>query len=252
MPIAQGVHFGGAAGLLILLSVIALKLFTGSHRAIETLAVLPLENLSGDPQQEYFSDGMHEALITDLAQLGSLKRVIARSSVMRFKGTKTPLPEIGRELRVDGLITGAVMRSGDRVRVTAQLINPATEAQLWARSYERDLRDVLSLQNEIVSAITREVRIRLTPQEETRLAGNRQVNPEAYDACLKGRFSWYKLSRQGLDDALTYFTLALEKDPEYAPAYAGIASVWGGLKQQGFASYDEATPKQKAASMATT
>ncbi len=241
--------FGGAACLLILLSVIALKLFTGSQRAIETLAVLPLENLSGDPQQEYFSDGMHEALITDLAQLGSLKRVIARSSVMRFKGTKTPLPEIGRELRVDGLITGAVMRSGDRVRVTAQLINPATEAQLWARSYERDLRDVLSLQNEIVSAIPREVRIRLTPQEETRLASIRQVNPEAYDACLKGRFSWYKLSRQGLDDALTYFTLALEKDPEYAPAYAGIASVWGGLKQQGFASHDEATPKQKAAAL---
>jgi len=241
--------YGGTAGLLVLMALVALKFFTGRPRAIETLAVLPLENLSGDPQQEYFSDGIHEALITDLAQLGSLKRVIARSSVMRFRETKTPLSQIAQELKVDGLITGAVLRSGDRVRVTAQLINPATGAQIWAQSYERDLRDVLSLQNELVSAITREVRVRLTPQEETRLAGARQVSPEAYDACLKGRFSLYKLSRQGLDSALEYFTLALEKDPEYAPAYAGVAQVWGVFKQQGFASYDEATPKQKAAAL---
>ncbi len=239
----------GAAGLLVLMAVVALKFFTGRPRAIETLAVLPLENLSGDPQQEYFSDGIHEALITDLAQLGSLKRVIARSSVMRFRETKTPLSQIAQELKVDGLITGAVLRSGDRVRVTAQLINPATGAQIWAQSYERDLRDVLSLQNELVSAITREVRVRLTPQEETRLASSRPVDPEAYDLCLKGRFAWHKFSRQGLDEALEYFNLALEKDPEYAPAYAGVAQVWGGLKQQGFASYDEATPKQKAAAL---
>jgi len=241
--------YAGAAGLLIIAALIAIKLFTGRPQAIRTLAVLPLENLSGDPQQEYFSDGIHEALITDLAQLGSLKRVIARSSVLRFKGTKTPLSQIAQDLKVDGLITGAVLRSGDRVRVTAQLINPATEAQIWAQSYERDLRDVLTLQNEIVSAITREVNVRLTPQEETRLATARPVNPEAYDLCLKGRFSWRKLSRQGLDDALAYYTLALEKDPEYAPAYAGIAFVWGGYKQQGFASFDEATPKQKAAAL---
>jgi serine/threonine protein kinase/tetratricopeptide (TPR) repeat protein len=241
--------YGGAAVLLIILSGIALRLFTGRPRAIESLAVLPLENLSGDPQQEYFSDGMHEALITDLAQLGGLKRVIARSSVMRFKGTKMPLSKIAQELKVDGLITGAVLRSGDRVRVTAQLINTATEAPLWAHSYERDLRDVLSLQNEIVSAITREVKVRLTPQEETRLASARQVNPEAYDAYLKGQYEWYKFSRQGLDSALKYFELALEKDPEYAPAYAGLSRVWGGFTQQGFMSSAEATPKQKAAAL---
>jgi serine/threonine-protein kinase len=241
--------YAGAAGLLFIASLIAVKLFTGRPQTIQTLAVLPLENLSGDPQQEYFSDGIHEALITDLAQLGSLKRVIARSSVLRFKGTKTPLSQIAQDLKVDGLITGAVLRSGDRVRVTAQLLNPATEAQIWAQSYERDLRDVLTLQNEIVSAITREVNVRLTPQEETRLATARPVNPEAYDLCLKGRFSWRKLSRQGLDDALAYYTQALEKDPEYAPAYAGIAFVWGGYKQQGLASFDEATPKQKAAAL---
>jgi eukaryotic-like serine/threonine-protein kinase len=241
--------YAGAAGLLVILVLIAIKLFTGRPQAIQTLAVLPLENLSGDPQQDYFSDGIHEALITDLAELGSLKRVIARSSVMRFKGTKTPLSQIARELKVDGLITGAVLRSGDRVRVTAQLINPATEAQIWAHSYERDLRDVLSLQNEIVSAITREVNVRLTPQEETRLASARQVNPEAYDLCLKGRFSWHKFSRQGLDSALEYFNLALEKDPEYALAYAGIAIVWQGYMQQGFLPYEEGTPKVKAAAL---
>jgi TolB-like protein/Tfp pilus assembly protein PilF len=241
--------YGGAAALLVLMAVIALRLFTGRPHAIKTLAVLPLENLSGDPQQEYFSDGMHEALITDLAQLGGLKRVIARSSVMRFKGTKTPLSRIAQELKVDGLITGAVLRSGDRVRVTAQLIDPGTEAQLWAQSYERNLRDILSLQNEIVSAITREVNVRLTAQEETRLGSARQVNPEAYDAYLKGQSQYYKLNRQSLDSALKYFELALDKDPEYAPAYAGIAHVWGGYQQQGFVPAIEAMPRRKAAAL---
>jgi len=241
--------YAGLGGLIVLFALVMIFLIPERGHAYESLAVLPLENLSGDPQQEYFSDGMHEALITDLAQVGGLKRVIARSSVLRFKGTKTPLHKIAQELKADALITGAVLRSGDRVRVTAQLINPTTEEQLWAHSYERDLRDVLSLQNEMVSAITREVKVQLTPQEETRLASARQVNPEAYDAYLKGVFQWRKLSRQGLDSALQYFALALEKDPEYALAYAGIAHVWGGLKQQGFTSYDEATPKQKAAAL---
>jgi len=241
--------YSGAAGLLVILTMIALRLFKGGPQAIESLAVLPLENLSGDPQQEYFSDGMHEALITDLAQVGGLKRVIARSSVMRFKGAKTPLSQVARELKVDALITGAVLRSGDRVRVTAQLINPRTESQLWAQSYDRDLRDVLSLQNEIVSAITREVKVQLTPQEETRLASTRQVNPEAYEACLKGQFHWYKLTRTDLESALKYFELALEKDPKYAPAHAGIALVWIGRQQQGFVPASEATPKAKAAAL---
>ncbi|MEW5901552.1 MAG: protein kinase, partial [Acidobacteriota bacterium] len=241
--------FAGTTGLLIILTAIALSLFTGGPKAIDSIAVLPLQNLSGDPQQEYFSDGMHEALITDLARLGGLKRVIARSSVMRFKGTKTPLSKVAQELRVEALITGAVLRSGDRVRVTAQLINPNTEAQVWAQSYERDLRDVLSLQNEIVSAITREVKVQLTPQEEKRLASARQVNPEAYEAYLKGQFQWYKLNQQGLESALHYFELALEKDPEYAPAYAGIAMVWIGRQQQGFVPTTEATPRAKAAAL---
>jgi len=245
----RAILYAGTAGLTIIMVVLALSLFTGRAEAIESIAVMPLENLSGDPQQEYFSDGMHEALITDLAQLAGLKRVIARSSMMRFKGTKTPLTEIAKELKVDALITGAVLRSGDRVRVTAQLINPATEAQLWAQTYERDLRDVLSLQNEIVSTITHEVKVQLTPQEETRLASARQVNPEAYDAYLKGQFHWYKLNREGLDAALQYFQFALEKDPEYALAHAGIAKVWQGYMQQGLVPHDEAAPKAKAAAL---
>jgi tetratricopeptide (TPR) repeat protein len=150
-------------------------------------------------------------------------------------------------LKVEALITGAVLRSGNRVRVSAQLINPATEAQLWAQSYDRDLRDILSLQNEIVSAITREVKVQLTPQEETRLTSTRQVDPEAYEACLKGKFHWYKLTRTDLDRALEYFELAREKDPNYAMGYAGIASVWVGRQQQGLVAAHEAMPKAKAA-----
>lgn len=241
--------YGGLGVLIVLVALAMVFLKPGRGQAYESIAVLPLENLSGDPQQEYFSDGIHEALITNLGQLGGLKRVIARSSVMRFKGTKTPLSEVAQELRVDALITGAVLRSGDRLRVTAQLIDPTTEAQLWAQSYERDLRDVLSLQNDIVSAISREVKVQLTPQEETRLASARQVNPEAYDAYLKGQYQWYYLNQQSLDSAMEYFTFALEKDPEYAMAYAGVALVWTGRKQQGFISSDEATPKQKAAAL---
>ena len=241
--------YGGLGAFVALFTLVMIFFLPGRGRAYESIAVLPLENLSGDPEQEYFSDGMHEALITNLGQLGSLKRVTARGSVMRLKGTKASLSQIAQELRVDALITGAVLRSGDRVRVTAQLIDPKSEVQIWAHSYERDLRDILSLQNDIVSAITREVNVQLTPQEETRLASVRQVNPEAYDAYLQGRFHWQKLSKQGLDTALQYFTLALEKDPEYAPAHAGIAGVWGGYKQQGFMSDDEAAPKQKAAAL---
>jgi serine/threonine protein kinase/tetratricopeptide (TPR) repeat protein len=249
LGLRKGHAYAGLGGFIVLLALVMVFSVSKRGHAYESIAVLPFENLSGDPQQGYFSDGMHEALITDLAEVGGLKRVIARSSVMRFRETKTPLSQVAQELNVDALITGAVLRSGDRVRVTAQLINPKTEAQLWAQSYERDLRDILALQNDIVSAITREVKVRLTPQEQTRLASARPVNPEAYDLCLKGRVLQRKLSRQGLDSALEYFNEALDKDPEYALAYAGVASVWGGRKQQGFVSYDEATPKQKAAAL---
>ena len=154
---------------------------------IESLAVLPLENLSGDSSQDYFAVGMTEALITDLARLGALKRVTARGSVMRYRGTKLSFAEIARELKVDALITGSVLRSGGLVSLTVQLIDPKTEAQLWTNRYQRELKDVIRLQNDIVAAIVGELKVQLTPADQVRLASARPVNPDAYDAYLKGR-----------------------------------------------------------------
>lgn len=239
------------AGILILAIAAALMIFPKRSQAFDSIAILPLENLTKDPAQDYFSDGIHEALITDFGRLGGLKRVMARGSVMRYKGTKKSPHEIAQELKVEALITGAVLRSGNRVRVTAQLIDPATDAQIWARSYEHDESDILSLQNEIVSEITREVRVNLTPQEETRLASAGKINPQAYEAYLKGRYHLYKLTRPDIDNALQYFELALKTDPNYALAYAGIAVAWSARQQQGLASASETTPRvAKAAAKA--
>jgi serine/threonine protein kinase/tetratricopeptide (TPR) repeat protein len=222
-----------AAAVLVLVAAVLAVLDVGGLRSrlfgtsvtspIDSLAVLPLENLSGDPEQGYLAEGMHDALITSLAQLSGLKRVIARGSVLRFKGTNTPLRAIAAELKVTALITGAVLRSGDRVRITAQLINPATEAQVWAQSYERPLRDVLSLENEIVAAITREVKLQLTPQEKARLAKARPVNPESYEAYLKGMFYLYKKTPEGFTKGLALLEQAIDKDPSDPLPRAGLA-----------------------------
>jgi serine/threonine-protein kinase len=214
---------------------------------IESIAVLPLDNLSGDREQDYFADGMTEALITDLARLAGLKRVIARSSVMRYKGTDKTLLRIAKELRVDALVTGAVLRSGDRVRITAQLIYPVTGEQLWADRYERDLRDILALQNEILSSIAGQIKVKLTRQDATRLASARPVNPEAYELCLKGRFHAEKLSRDSFDLALDHYQLALEKEPNYALAHAGIGLVLLARAHMGFVPPIEAMAAGKAA-----
>jgi eukaryotic-like serine/threonine-protein kinase len=236
-----------ALALILDVGGVRKRLFGGAAvTRIDSLAVLPLENLSGDPEQEYLAEGMHDALITNLGQLAGLKRVIARGSVLRFKGTTEPPQVIARELGVSGLITGAVLRSGDRVRVTAQLIDPATQAQVWAHSYEASLRDVLSLENDIVTAITREIKVALTPQEKTRLATTRPVNPEAFEACLKGRFHYYKLSRDELEVAESYFRLALDRDPECALAHTGLANVWLARTDAGFMPPSETLPKAKA------
>jgi TolB-like protein/Tfp pilus assembly protein PilF len=189
---------------------------------IESLAVLPLENLMGDPQQEYFVDGMTEELIADLSQVSAL-RVISRTSVMQYKGSKKLLPQIARELKVDGVIEGSVLRSGDHVRVTAQLIQAATDTHLWARSYERDLRDVLALQDEVARAIADEIRVKLTPQEQTRLGRARPVNPETYEAYLKGMFYLYKKTPEGFAKGLALLQQATEKDPADPLPYAGLA-----------------------------
>ncbi len=213
---------------------------------VESLAVLPLVNLSGDSDQDYFADGMTEVLSTDLARLGGLKRVIARGSVIRYKGTSRPLEEIARELNVDALVTGSVLRSGDRVSITAQLLDPATGAQLWTNRYERSLQDVLVLRSEIVSAIVREIRMKLSPAEAARLASAGPVNTEAFEAYLKGRFHWLKQTREDFDLAERYFQSALDKDPTYALAYAGLGSVWMMRGDTGFQPPAETFPKARA------
>jgi TolB-like protein/Tfp pilus assembly protein PilF len=217
---------------------------------IESLAVLPLDNLSHDPEQDYFADGMTEELITDLAKISAL-RVISRTSVMRYRRTEKPLSQIAQELNVDGVVEGSVQRSGNRVRITAQLIQAATDKHLWAESYERDLRDVLSLQDEVARAIASEIKVKLTPQEQTRLASARPVNPEAHGLYLKGRYYWNKRTPETLKKSLEYFQQAIEKDPGYAPAYAGLADSYDML---GAGSYrvlppKEAYPKAEAAAM---
>jgi TolB-like protein/DNA-binding winged helix-turn-helix (wHTH) protein/Tfp pilus assembly protein PilF len=191
---------------------------------IGSIAVLPLENFSGDPSQEYFVDGMTDELITDLAQIGSL-HVVSRTSVMRYKGTKKSLPEIARELNVDGIIEGSVSRSGQHVRITAQLLNGPTDKHLWAETYDRDLGDVLKLQSEVAQTIAQQVRAEVTPQQQAQLRSARPVNPEAYDAYVRGRYyftnDFGKLDKLRL--AKSYFEQSIRKDPNFALAYSGLA-----------------------------
>jgi TolB-like protein/DNA-binding winged helix-turn-helix (wHTH) protein/Tfp pilus assembly protein PilF len=201
---------------------------------IHSLAVLPLRNLSSDPNQEYFSDGMTDALITDLAQIDSVK-VISRTSSMQYKQTRKSLPEIARELNVDGIVEGTVQRSGDRVRITAQLIQGPADKHLWANSYEQDVRDVFALERSVTEDIARHVRARLTTSSQAPTAQPRRVNPDALEAYLRGN---YYLSKQGnglndeaLKKAQEYFQQAIDADPNFAPAYVGLANAHIGLLQ---------------------
>jgi serine/threonine protein kinase len=195
---------------------------------IKAIAVLPLANLCREPEQDYFVDGMTEALITDLAQIGAL-RVISRTSAMRYKGSDKPLPEIARELNVDGFVEGSVLRAGDRVRITAQLIHAATDQHIWAKSYERDVSDVLALQSEVARAIADEVQAKLTPQERARLARTRPVNPAAHEAYLKGRHHWARATEEGVRKSVEYFAQAVATDPSYALAHAGLSEAYNTL-----------------------
>ena len=189
---------------------------------IQSLAVLPLENLSGDSGQDYFADGLTEALITTLAKIRAL-RVVSRTTAMHYKGVHRTLPDLACELGVDAMVEGSVLRSGERVRISAQLIDAKTDVHLWAESYERDLRDVLTLQSEVAGAVAREIQITLTPQERTQLAPKGQVNPEAYVAYLKGRYYWNKRTPDAVRKAAEYLQRAIEKDPTYAAAHASLA-----------------------------
>ena len=242
-----------ALALVLSLSILSVWLFRSRGRApagIRSLAVLPLENLSGDASQNYFADGMTDELITDLAQIGAL-RVISRTSVMVYKGARKPLPQIARELNVDAVVEGTVLRSGDQVRITAQLIEASTDKHLWSESYEGELRDTLALQNRVASAIADQIRINLTPREQAALRNVKVVNPEAYESYLKGRYFWNKRTADGLKAALAYFTQATEEDPNYAKAYSGLADTYALLGDWQYAvmTSKEAFPKAKAAAI---
>jgi TolB-like protein/DNA-binding winged helix-turn-helix (wHTH) protein/Flp pilus assembly protein TadD len=224
-----------------------------SHRAsaapaLRSIAVLPMENLSGDAAQEYFADGMTDELITDLAKVNAL-RVISRTSVMRYKGTKKGLPEIARELNVDGIVEGSVTRSGQRVRITAQLLHGPTDRHLWAETYDRDLGDVLKLQSEVALAIAQQVRAKVTRQQQARLRSARPVNPEAYEPYLRGR---YYLETQftmaePLNTAKNYFEESVGKDPGFALAYSGLADSYVYLAFSGQLSPERAYKPAKEA-----
>jgi TolB-like protein/Tfp pilus assembly protein PilF/tRNA A-37 threonylcarbamoyl transferase component Bud32 len=218
----------------------------GAPGRIRSLAVLPLENLSGDPEQDYFVDGMTDALIADLAKISEL-RVISRTSMMCYRGTDKSLPEIARELNVDAVVEGSVLRAGNQVRITAQLIHGATDQHLWANSYEHELRDILGLQGEVARAIAQEIQIKVTPQEQARLARAQPVNPEAYEAYLKGRYHWNKRTEEGFRKAIDNFQQAIEIDPNYAAAYSGLADCYSLLADYGILRPDEAYPKAEAA-----
>jgi len=213
---------------------------------VSSLAVLPMENVSRDPEQEYFVDGMTEALISDLAKIGGLK-VISRTSVMRYKATTKSLPEIARELNVDAVVEGSVLRVGDRVRITAQLIHAATDQHLWAESYDRDLRDVLRLHSEVARTIAQEIKVTLTPQEQARMVEARPVNPEAHEAYLKGRFYWNKRTPDGLKKAVDYFEQAVSLDPAWPLGYAGLGDAYVVMPSNLGISPSEAMSKARAA-----
>jgi len=217
-----------------------------NRQQIRSIAVLPLENLSGNPAEEYFADGMTEALITDLAKIRDL-RVISRTSVMSYKSAQKPLPEIARTLKVDAVVEGAVVRSGNHVRITAQLISAATDQHLWAEEYDRDLPDIISLQNEVASAIVREIRVTLTPEQQRVLASRPAVSPVAYEAYLKGRYSWNQRTEEGMRKGIEFFQQAIELDPTNALAYSGLADCYTGLGYLSYLAPKDAFPPARAA-----
>ncbi len=223
-----------------------------AQHTISSIAVLPLDNFSGDPKQEYFADGLTDELTTDLATISAL-RVISRGSVMQFKGDhRPPTPEIAKLLNVDAVVEGSVMRVGDKVRVTAQLIDARADKHLWAKSYERDSRDVLAMQDEIALAIAHEVNVELTPDEQARLTSAPVVNPQAYDAYLEGRYFFNRPSDENLTKAIAQFEEAIKLDPSFAPAYSGLSDVyvWAGINEGVITSAEAMTKARETAEKA--
>jgi eukaryotic-like serine/threonine-protein kinase len=246
-----------SAAILLLLAVVAAFNFgkvrdwvrSANGPRIQSLAVLPLINLTGDAGQDFFVDGMTDEVTTELAQIGGL-RVTSRTSTMQFKDAKKSIPQIGKELNVDAVLQGSVAHSGNRVRVIAQLIEAQSDRHLWAKTYERELQDVLTMQDELARDIAAEIRIKLTPEESTRLASPHPINPAAHDAYLRGRFLWNRRTEPELNKAKEYFNQAIAADPNYAPAYSGLADTyfylgyaWGHMPPR------EAIPLAKAAGL---
>jgi TolB-like protein/DNA-binding winged helix-turn-helix (wHTH) protein/Tfp pilus assembly protein PilF len=217
-----------AAAFVFDVAGIRSRVFARSAPQIHSIAVLPLENLSGDASQEYFADGMTDALITDLAQVSSL-RVISRTSAMHYKGSHQALPAIARELNVDAVVEGTVIRSDDRVRITAQLLDARSDRHLWAKAYDRDIREIMSLQQDVADNIFQEIQAKLTPEENLRASRKRQVDPEAYDDYLRGLYFWNKFTREGMRRAAEYFEKSVQKDPSYSLGYAWLANAYGQL-----------------------
>jgi TolB-like protein/DNA-binding winged helix-turn-helix (wHTH) protein/Tfp pilus assembly protein PilF len=244
-PPSQAMWAGGIFAVFVIGTAFWLARTMPRHTSaaprLDSIAVLPLDNLSGDPSEEFFADGMTDQLITDLAGIGSL-RVISRTSVMPYKGTKKSLPEIARELNVTAIVEGSVVRSGQRVRVTAQLIQAPTDQHLWAETYDRDLGDVLKLQGEVAYAIAQQVRAQLAPQQHAELRLANSVNPAAYDAYLRGRlyFTTEYTKPESLRKAQRYFEESIQKDPNFALAYAGLADTYVYLAFQGALPRDQA------------
>ena len=236
--------------VLLMASLAAWKVYfsTPPSPVIRSLAVLPLESLSSDASQDYFADGMTDELISDLGQISAL-RVISRTSVMGYKHARKPLPQIARELKVDAVVEGTVLRSGDQVRITAQLIEASTDKHLWSQSYEGGLKDTLAFQNDVARSIADQIQINLNAQEQAALKKVTVVDPEAYESYLKGRYFWNKRTADGLSNAIDFFNDAIESKPNYAQAYAGLADSYAleGDWKYGLLAPKEAYPKAKAA-----
>lgn len=213
-----------------------------STAPIQSLAILPLQNLSSDKDQEYFADGMTDELITQLGQIGAL-RVISRTSVMHYKGSSKTLPVIGRELNADAIVEGTVFRSGNRVRITAQLVDARTDRHLWAQEYERDLGDVLALQDDVALDITSQINANLAARQKSRVTAPRTVNPESLDAYLRGRYYWDQSNEEGFRKSFDYFQEAIEKDSSNALAYSGMADFYGAEYAHNLLSRNQACAK---------
>lgn len=228
--------------------LLAVLLRNPAPSRISSIAVLPMANLSADPNQDYFADGMTDMLITDLGSISAL-RVISRTSIMTYKGKSQSVRQIANEMKLDAVVEGSVLRSGTHVEITARLIQTNTDTQLWSHSYNGEVRDVVALQSEVAQAIAESIRGRLTPQEHARIANTRRLNPEALDAYLRGRYEWEKRTPEGLNESLKHFQEAIALQPDYALAYVGLADCYSVLGNNRFLSPNETFPKAEAAAL---